>query len=167
MLFFFAVGLLAAAPLEGGFALAPKAWASQDEKARAYVEARNRVIDTAKKYENVPYRYGGITARGLDCSGFIYLSFKEALNVSLPRSASALHAWSENIPLDEAQPGDLLFFKTTNTGKITHVALYLGDSRFIHSASSGPYTGVIYSTFDDRYWAQNFVGAGRAFPEVP
>ena len=167
MLFFFTAGLFAVAPLEGGFALAPRASASQDEKAGAYVEARNRVINAAKKYENVPYRYGGMTASGLDCSGLICLSFKDALNVALPRSASALYTWSEKISLDKAQPGDFLFFKTDNTGKITHVALYLGNRRFIHSASSGPSTGVIYSTLDERYWAQNFAGAGRAFPEAP
>jgi len=167
MLFSLACGLFAAAPLEDGFALAPRASASQDEKAKSYAEARGRVITAAKKYESVPYRYGGMTKSGLDCSGLICLSFKDALNVALPRSASALHTWSESIPLEKAQPGDLLFFKTDNTGKITHVALYLGDRRFIHSASSGPNTGVIYSTLDERYWARNFAGAGRAFPEAP
>jgi cell wall-associated NlpC family hydrolase len=85
MLMSFICGFLAAAPLETGFSLAPGISASQEEKDRAFLEARNRVINAAVKYENTPYRYGGITPKGLDCSGLIYLSFKDALGVNLPR----------------------------------------------------------------------------------
>jgi len=106
-----------------------------------------------------------MTASGMDCSGFICLSFKDAIGVTLPRSASGLYSWVEKISVDRAQPGDLLFFKTDSTGNITHVALYLGDRRFIHAASSGPNTGVIYSSLDESYYSRTFAGAGRAFPE--
>jgi len=166
LLVFITVSLFTA-PLEGGFAMAPRITAGQEEKAQAYLDARNKVITAAKRYLNSPYRYGGMTASGMDCSGFICLSFKDAVGVTLPRSASGLYSWVEKIPLERAQPGDLLFFKTDNTGSITHVALYLGDRRFIHSTSAGPHTGVIYSTFDESYWSRTFVGAGRAFPEAP
>ncbi|MDR3019552.1 MAG: C40 family peptidase [Treponema sp.] len=166
ILIFSAFGLFAAAPLEGGYSLAPRSSASPEEKARAYQEARGRVIRAAAKYENVPYQYGGMTTSGLDCSGFICLSFKDALGVSLPRSAAGLHSWTEKIPLANAQPGDLLFFRTDRTGNITHVALYLGSRRFIHAASAGLKTGVIYNTLDEGSWSHNFAGAGRVFPEV-
>jgi probable lipoprotein NlpC len=165
ILMFFACGFLVAAPLETGFSLAPNASASQEEKDYAFIEARNKVINAAEKYENTPYRYGGITSKGLDCSGLIYLSFKDALGVNLPRSASGLHSWAEKIPFEKAQPGDLLFFKTGNNNSITHVALYLGGRRFIHSASTGSKTGVIYTTLDEGSWSRTFAGAGRAFPE--
>jgi hypothetical protein len=72
----------------------------------------------------------------------------------------------EIIPLEKAQPGDLLFFKTDSSGKISHVGLYLGGRHFIHSASSGPNTGVIYSTLDERYWSRTYAAAGRVFPET-
>ena len=157
---------LFAAPLEGGYAMAPRNSAGQEERAQAYLEARKKVITAAKKYENVPYLYGGMTVNGIDCSGFICLSFKDAIGVTLPRSSSGLYSWVEKVPIDKAQPGDLLFFKTDSTGNITHVALYLGERRFIHSASTGPKTGVIYSTLDESYWSRAFVGAGRAFPEA-
>ncbi|MDR0302680.1 MAG: C40 family peptidase, partial [Treponema sp.] len=163
--FLIAAGLFAA-PLEGGFVRAPIASASPAEKEQAYTDARNKVIDAAAKYENVPYRYAGTTRSGLDCSGFIYVSFKDALGVSTPRSSTGLYTWAEIIPLDKAQPGDLLFFKTGSGGTITHVAIYLGSRRFIHSASSGPNTGVIYSTLDEQYWSRAYVAAGRAFPET-
>jgi len=166
-LFFFAVLVFAAAPLEGGFALVNKVSVSQNERALIYIHARKSVIDAAAKYENTPYRYGGVTSRGLDCSGLIYRSFNDALDVELPRSASGLYSWSEKIPFDKAQPGDFLFFKTGSNNDITHVALYLGGRKFIHSASEGPRTGVIYSTLDEDYWARTYAGAGRAFPEAP
>ena len=160
VLFFCVTGIFAA-PLENGHS------ASKEEKGRDSMDARNKVINEAAKYENTPYVYGGMTPSGLDCSGLICLSFKDALGVSLPRSAADLYSWAEKIALDKAQPGDFLFFRTDNTGKITHVALYLGDRRFIHSASDGPETGVIYSSLDERYWANAFAGAGRALPEAP
>jgi len=157
---------LYAAPLEGGYSLAPRATASPEEKAQAYQTARIKVIEASRKYEGVPYRYGGMTANGLDCSGFIGISFKDALGVILPRSASALYLWAERITFEKAQPGDLLFFKTDNSGNITHVALYLGERRFIHAASAGSKTGVIYSSLSEDYWTKAFAGAGRAFPEA-
>jgi len=164
-LFIFTSWLYAAAPLDGGFALAPKVSASQEEKDRIFNDARSRVINAAVKYENTPYRFGGIDSNGLDCSGFISVSFMDALGVSTPRSAASIYSWTEKITLDKAQPGDLLFFRTGNTARITHVALYLGGGRFIHAASSGPSTGVIYSNIDEQYWERTYAGAGRVFPE--
>jgi len=160
-----AAGLFAA-PLEGGFALAPRASFSQEERIQAYINARLRVIEAAGKYEDVPYRHGGITSAGLDCSGFVVLSFRDALGVTLPRTTTGLYTWTERVPLENAQPGDLLFFRTGTNRNITHVAIYLGNRRFIHSASAGAKTGVIYSSLDEQYWAGTFAGAGRAFPEV-
>jgi len=157
---------LFAAPLDGGYSMAPRTAAGQEERAQAYLDARNKVIAAAKKYENAPYHYGGMSASGMDCSGFIGLSFKDAIGVTLPRSSSGLYTWVEKIPIERAQPGDLLFFKTDNTGNISHVALYLGDRRFIHAASAGPDKGVIYSNLDESYYSRTFAGAGRAFPEV-
>jgi len=164
--FLFAAGLFAA-PLENGFVRAPAAFASQAEKEQAYVEARNKVINAAAKYENVPYRYGGMTKNGLDCSGFVCVSFKDALGVSTPRTSTSLYTWSEKIPLEKAQPGDLLFFKTNGSSTISHVGIYLGSRRFIHAASAGPNTGVIYSTLDEQYWRRAYAAAGRVFPETP
>jgi len=156
-------GQLFAAPLETGFALAPKASASQAEKDAAYREARSLLLTAAAQYERTPYRYGGMSKKGLDCSGFVSLSFHDALGISVPRSTDGLYSWVERIPIDKAQPGDLLFFKTTGN-KISHVGILTGEKRFIHSASSGPKTGVIYSRLDEKYWSRTYAGAGRALP---
>jgi probable lipoprotein NlpC len=157
-------GRLAAAPLESGFALAPKASASPAEKDAAYREARARLLAAAGKYERTPYRYGGIERKGLDCSGLVFASFQEALGISVPRSAEGLHSWVEKIPIDKAQPGDLVFFRTTKTNKISHVGILTGEGSFIHSASEGPATGVIYSRLDEKYWSRTYAAAGRALP---
>ena len=165
-LFFLVCGLFAA-PLEGGYSLAPRSSASNEEKTTAYIHARQTVIETSKKYLGTPYQYGGMSHNGMDCSGFLCQSFKDALGVSLPRSAAGLYTWTERIPLDKAQPGDFLFFRTGPNNNITHVGLYLGGRRFIHAASSGPKTGVIYSSLNEQYWEKSYAGAGRAFPEAP
>ncbi|MDR1278463.1 MAG: C40 family peptidase [Treponema sp.] len=158
-------GLFAAAPLQSGYALAPRDSASPDQKAEAAWEARGRVIYAAEKYKDIPYRYGGMDRNGLDCSGLVYVSFRDALMVSVPRTTTGLYAWVEKIPAEQIQPGDLLFFKTDNGGKISHVGIYTGGGRFIHAASEGPVTGVIYSALDERYWRRTYAGAGRALPE--
>jgi probable lipoprotein NlpC len=129
-------------------------------------EARSRVIAAAEKYEHTPYRYGGLDKRGVDCSGLVYLSFYDALGVSVPRNTWGLYSWSEKITINEARPGDLVFFKTTGKGNVSHVGIFVGNGRFIHAASEGPSTGVIYSSLDERYWSRTFAGTGRVLPEA-
>jgi probable lipoprotein NlpC len=126
---------------------------------------RSRLVAAAERYRGAPYRPAGMTRRGLDCSGLIYLSFRDALGIEAPRTAASLYGWTESIPESALLPGDLVFFNTA--GGISHVGLYTGDGRFIHAASSGPKTGVIYSRLDESYWRRTFVGAGRALPGGP
>ena len=126
-------------------------------------EARLTLIETAKSYLGTPYRYAGLSKKGLDCSGFVYVSFKEGLGHETPRSAGSTYAWAEKITTAELQPGDLVFFVTTGPG-ISHVGIYMGEGRFIHSASQGPVTGVIYSYLNESYWKRTYKGAGRALP---
>ena len=148
-----------AAPLEGNFSPAPPASISPGE-------ARLRVLAAAEKYEHTPYRYGGLDQRGVDCSGLVYLSFHDALGVSIPRNTWGLYSWVEKISINDARPGDLVFFKTTGGGNVSHVGIFVGNGRFIHAASDGPVTGVIYSHLEERYWARTFVGTGRVLPEA-
>jgi len=129
----------------------------------AAADARLRLLATAESCLGTPYRYAGIDRRGLDCSGLVFFSFKEGLNYSVPRSSEALYGWVEKINTEDLQIGDLVFFITTGPG-ISHVGIYAGEGRFIHSASEGPYTGVIYSRLDESYWKRTYKGAGRALP---
>jgi probable lipoprotein NlpC len=155
----FCAGLLHAAPVEKGFVLAPP-------EAISSGEARLLLLDAAGKYEHTPYRYGGLDQRGLDCSGLVYLSFQDALGVAVPRNTVGLYSWAEKISIEDANPGDLVFFKTTGNGNISHVGIFVGGRRFIHAASEGLVTGVIYSSLDERYWFRTYAGAGRVLPKA-
>jgi probable lipoprotein NlpC len=126
-------------------------------------EARRNLIAAAESLLGTPYRFGGIDRRGLDCSGLVHLSFWEGLNISIPRTAESIYSWAAGIETAELQPGDLVFFVTAGT-RVSHVGIYTGGGRFIHSASEGPSTGVIYSRLDEAYWRRTFRGAGRALP---
>jgi len=160
----FLPGNLEAAPLTGGFSFAPGVSDDPEEKANMFREARFRVITDAAKYLRVPYRSGGTSRAGFDCSGLVFRSFHDALGVSLPRTSDDLYSWSEKISLEEILPGDLVFFRTTSRGNISHVGIYTGEGNFIHSASQGPQTGVINSNLNESYYSRTFAGAGRAIP---
>ena len=126
-------------------------------------EARLRLLATAETFLGVPYRFGGVDRRGMDCSGFVYVSFREALRYTIPRTSVAMYNWAQRIPVSELQPADLVFFVTVGA-RVSHVGIYIGDGRFIHSASDGPNTGVIISRLDESFWRRTFRSAGRALP---
>jgi len=126
-------------------------------------EARLKLLEAAESCLGTPYRYAGIDRRGLDCSGLVYLSFREGLKYAIPRTAEGIYAWAEKINTSELQIGDLVFFVTTGPG-VSHLGIYAGEGRFIHSASEGPRTGVIFSRLDEAYWKRTYKGAGRALP---
>ena len=129
----------------------------------AAAEARLKLISAAESFLGTPYRYAGVDRRGLDCSGFVHLSFREGLNYTIPRSSEGIYSWAEKIADADLQPGDLVFF-VTDGRDVSHLGIYAGGGRFIHSASEGTNTGVIYSRLDENYWRRTYKGAGRALP---
>jgi probable lipoprotein NlpC len=133
-------------------------------KGEEAVKARFGLIQAAEAYLGTPYRYAGADKRGLDCSGLVYLSFRDALSVAVPRTTGGLYDWAETIETSSLRPGDLLFFITGGGGIISHVGIYAGNNRFIHAASEGPVTGVIYSSLAEAYWKRCYASAGRALP---
>ena len=148
----FAAGVFAAAPVGDRFLQGVGA-----------AEARLKLLSAANSYLGTPYRYAGFDRRGLDCSGLVFVSFMEAFDYRTPRSSSSIYDWTEKIDAAELQPGDLVFFVTAGS-RVSHVGIYAGDGWFIHSASQGPHTGVIYSHLDEAYWKRTYTGAGRALP---
>ena len=144
--------VLAAVPVQGG-----------SLHGAGATDARLRLISVAESFLGTPYRYAGLDRNGIDCSGLVYTSFREALNVLVPRTADTIYNWTEKIATNELQPGDLVFFVTTGQ-KVSHLGIYTGEGRFIHSASEGPQTGVMYSRLDESYWRRTYHGAGRALP---
>lgn len=120
------------------------------------------LVNEAKKYEGVKYKYGGTTRKGMDCSGLLYTVFQTE-GITLPRSSSAMAAKGEWIDIKAVQAGDFLFFATNkNSRKINHVGMVTGTRNgyieFIHASTS---QGVITSSLAERYWYFAYVQARR------
>ncbi len=145
--------------------------------------ARQDVLSAAESYLGAPYRFGGSTKSGIDCSGLVYVSYLQATGIKIPRTVDTLATWILVIPVRELAPGDLIFFDldakanppsaqaqtvasqtAASLSRADHVGIYIGDALFIHAASIGPRTGVIQSSLNESGWKQRILFAGRALP---
>lgn len=120
------------------------------------------IVDHAISFEGTPYRFGGTTAKGMDCSGLIYVSYLQS-EIELPRISRDMAKSGKPVDLAEVRKGDLIFFSTSKKGRgINHVGLVVdrrgGQIRFIHSTTS---KGVIVSSMDENYWRKAFVQARK------
>ena len=133
---------------------------TSSKQSKAVSTQARKIVDNAKKYQGVRYKYGGTTKKGMDCSGLIYTAFKEE-NIMLPRTTSSMVKDGDWIDLKKAETGDLVFFATKkNSRSVNHVGIVVATNplRFIHSSSS---KGVIISSLKERYWYHAFVQARR------
>jgi cell wall-associated NlpC family hydrolase len=119
---------------------------------------RETVIETALGQVGRPYRYGGDSPDGFDCSGLVEYSYAEA-GISLPHNTAAQRSVGQHIDLSDARPGDLLFYRFSNSPSALHVAIYLGHGKMIHAPASGKQVSVIH--LDDTPWPKRFLGAVR------
>jgi cell wall-associated NlpC family hydrolase len=119
--------------------------------------AHSPVLDIAVSQLGVPYRYGGATPRGFDCSGLVYYAYRR-LGLRVPRSTMAQYRHAQPVALQELHPGDLVFFRRAYRS-VSHVGIYAGNGRFIHAPSKGRV--VSYDSLDDPYWKKRLVAAGR------
>jgi cell wall-associated NlpC family hydrolase len=127
------------------------------EKSQTWTELAQEIILNAISQTGVRYKYGGINPEtGFDCSGFVRYVFQQGANLSLPRGARAISQVGQDVPKDQLQPGDLVFFNTLKS-VYSHVGIYIGNNRFIHSPSAG---GTINVTdMNDAYWSKRYSGA--------
>jgi len=108
----------------------------------------------------VPYRYGGLSRKGLDCSGFTYLIYQKVYRKKIPRNTSDLAKMNmHKISKGDLQTGDLVFFATAKSHKrINHVGIYLKDGLFVHASTSN---GVIVSHLNEGYYSRTWQKGGR------
>ena len=114
--------------------------------------------DQLSQWHGTPYRYGGMNRNGVDCSGFVYLTFRDRFDLRLPRTTVAQTSTGTRIKKSELLPGDLVFFKTGGGENGLHVGIYDTDNQFIHASTS---RGVIRSSLDNVYWRKVFWQARR------
>jgi len=157
----------AEAPLPAKPEPAASAAASSESKpgddSKASRDYTQDVMLQALSLIGVTYRWGGNSpTTGLDCSGFIRYVFQQTLNIALPHNAFAMSRLGDDVDKEGLKPGDLVFFNTLGR-KFSHVGIYLGDDRFIHSPSAGSKIQIV--SLKDAYWMQHYNGARRLTQE--
>ena len=119
------------------------------------------VIVAAEEYFGTPYYFGGMSKNGIDCSALMLKAYKN-IDLELPRTSIAQSKIGKKIKKLKAQPGDLIFFKTSRRNRITHVGLITqnndGEIKFIHASSS---KGVIESSLEESYYKRTYVKIKR------
>ena len=125
-------------------------------KSPSLSRTAERAATVALQQVGVPYRYGGSTPRGFDCSGLVHYSYA-SVGKNIPRTTAGL--WEGLAPVDDRnmRVGDLLFFSMS--GKMSHVGLYLGGGRFVHAPSSGKVVSI--EDLQSDYYSRAFIRAGR------
>lgn len=124
-----------------------------------YTTIKEKMLMEIIKYLGTPYKYGGNTKEGMDCSAFTQIIFKNVFNLSLERSARLQYTQGSVIEKgDELKVGDLVFFNTRKRVKPGHVGIYIGDNLFAHASTK---KGVTITALDYDYYSRTFMGARR------
>jgi len=120
---------------------------------------RKLLADFSMTLRDIRYRRGGNDPKtGFDCSGFVRYVYQHSLGAILPGSSATQFKAGASVARSDMKIGDLVFFRTHGK-RVSHVGIYLGDNRFIHSPSTGKRVSV--SSLDEAYWARRFAGARR------
>ena len=130
--------------------------------SRASVEAipvGTEIAMRAMSLLGAPYEWGGADPTGFDCSGLVRF-VHDQVGIQVPRTAAEQFSAARRVTVNSLEPGDLLFFRT-NGRRISHVAIYTGEGRFIHAPQTG--RPVELRTLDDEYYRPRLAGAGRLF----
>ncbi|RQO83609.1 C40 family peptidase [Acidovorax sp. FJL06] len=132
------------------------------DKAQTVAGRASDLVVNAMGFLGVPYKRGGNSVEtGFDCSGFVRAMYEQTVGLLLPRRADQQAAATQIIDKKELQPGDLVFFNTMRRN-FSHVGIYVGDNKFIHSPRSG--SEVRVEDMGLAYWARRFNGARRVTP---
>ena len=119
------------------------------------------VVDRAHALLGTPYKWGGTSAeQGFDCSSFLVYLFKTEANIHIPRTTAAMHrSTAATVKRSELKPGDAVFFKGNGGGQVSHVGLYIGEGKFIHSPRAGKHIRI--DSLSNSYWNKNYTTAKR------
>lgn len=148
--------------LENAIAQGPSAPVKLPEADKKRGWNAERLQEFFGKWKGTPYKWGGVTKKGIDCSGFVIKAIESQFpGTKYPRSARDLASQGSEVKAGSLMPGDLVFFAASGVaGKITHVGIYLNDRQFAHASSK---RGVTLNSIDDKYYTKRFVTARRLF----
>jgi cell wall-associated NlpC family hydrolase len=127
--------------------------------SRGNVNPAAAVVETARQQVGAPYRYGGSTPKGFDCSGLVHYAYMSA-GIEVPRTTDGLLREAHRVSLTQLKPGDILFFRA-DPPKISHVGIYIGHDHFVHAPTNGK--RVSYASLKSKYWMRHIVTAGRYY----
>ena len=116
-----------------------------------------QLYSAIQEWMGTPYKYGGTTKSGVDCSAFVGNVFRQVYKVNLHRVANDIQQDVTPVEKNELREGDIVFF-TNSKGRVSHVGIYLRDGMFAHASTS---RGVIISRLSDTYWSKHFYRCGR------
>jgi len=125
-------------------------------KATKQTSTQKRLAKHFRSWQRTPYRLGGNSKRGVDCSGFVKITYQDVFAKSIPRTTKLLARVGKSISPKNLKFGDLVFFKTSR--KVRHVGIYIGRGKFIHASTS---RGVMQSNLDSIYWKKHYWMAKR------
>jgi lipoprotein Spr len=142
--------------------LASKGMNFADESFPVRQPIRDKLASAARHFLGLPYRWGGMSERGMDCSGFAKALFAK-LNIELPRTSREQFRSGENVAVENLQAGDLIFFSSDGMTP-NHVGLYIGDNRFVHAERKAG--RVIMTDLNQPWYVKHFLGARRVAESV-
>ncbi len=122
-------------------------------------EMRRNIVQTARAQIGTPYRYGGSSPGGFDCSGLVMYVYRKN-GIDIPRTATDQFIEGRRISRRNIQPGDLVFFRISGSG-VSHVGIYAGRGKFIHAPKPGK--RVSYASLTNPYWSRHYYGAASYF----
>jgi cell wall-associated NlpC family hydrolase len=160
--------MIAPVLLAASLAAMPVAWGNEQlpgernaamNVLHSFTDRASDLAVRAMALVGIRYQYGGDTPEhGLDCSGLVRYVFKQAWGAELPRTAAEISRVGAKVDSKDLQPGDLVFYNTLRRG-FSHVGIYLGDNKFVHSPSAG--NAIRIESMDLSYWKKRFNGARR------
>ena len=116
------------------------------------------MLNSIDRYRGVPYKWGGATMKGMDCSGFTMKVFGESAKLNIPHNAKAQYKLGAKISRRQLKFGDLVFFRDIESKGVSHVGIYIGNEEFVHASLS---KGVINSSMNQKYYKKRYVSARR------
>lgn len=122
----------------------------------------NKLANAIEAYLGVPYKFGGASRRGMDCSGFVSVVYADAVNLNLPHRARSIFKMGRPVERNRLRIGDLVFFENIENYGVSHVGIFVGDGKFAHASTS---RGVVISDLDQDYYRERYIGAKRVYRE--